>query len=308
MAGANLCLRTKAKITNYMHHKSRLSWLLFFVVFWSCHRVGYIQNQGKVTKSATFMSKSLRKQVKYAIYLPPNYQVDDKNYPVVYLLHGFGGSEKDWVKNGEMARQTDEAIAAGQIPPMIVVMPDGQNSWYINSDRAGDYENMMLHDLIPMVDSLFRTKNKKETRAIVGLSMGGNGAFCLAMKRPDLFSASVVMSGSFWTPSYYEDRKEAVPRLFEGVYGSDPINSPLWDTNNPFSFLKAERVDAYNTVQLMFDCGDDDFVFDSQISLIQHLRQLKIKHELRIRNGAHDWDYWRASLVPALQFCAESFK
>jgi S-formylglutathione hydrolase FrmB len=225
----------------------------------------------------------------------------------VYLLHGFSGNETDWIRYGEIGFKVDKAIQEGKIPPCIIVMPDGQNSWYVNSPTYGNYEDLIIKDLMPLIEEKYG-KPEKHQRAIIGLSMGGNGAFTLAMKYPDLFGSAVALSGSFWSDGYYQDRIHDVPRLFEPVYGKKPIGSALWKQNNPFYFLSDEKKDSYNSVRILFDCGDDDFVTYSQLELSNFLRKKGIKHELRIRDGKHDWTYWRNTIVHALKFCAEGFR
>jgi S-formylglutathione hydrolase FrmB len=99
-----------------------------------------------------------------------------------------------------------------------------------------------------------------------------------------------------------------VPRLFEPVYGKNPLGTYLWKQNNPFYFLSEEKTDLYNSVRILFDCGDDDFVTYSQLELSNFLRKRGIQHELRIRDGKHDWTYWQNTIVHALEFCAVRFR
>lgn len=266
--------------------------------------------QSKILESQSFKSKSLKREAKYSIYLPAGYEQNNRTYPVLYLLHGYTGNEKDWVHLGETPQIADKNIANGTTPPMIIVMPDGQNSWYINAPVGNSgFEDFIIKDLIPHIDSTYRTRPQKDGRAIAGLSMGGNGAFCLSLKYPTLFGAAVVMSGAFFAPSTYEQKDDAnrMIKFFEPLYGKDFMTTEAWQKNSPFLFLKKENIESYNTVKILFDCGDDDFVTESQLYLSLHLRQLKVKHELRIREGVHDWKYWREALPTALQFCGEVF-
>jgi enterochelin esterase-like enzyme len=278
--------------------------LLLHIAFFAT--LSFAQNSGKVLESLSFQSKILQRTAKFSVYLPADYDKNQRTYPVVYLLHGYSGCELDWIQFGEAPTRIDKAIASGQIPPMIVVMPDAQNTWYVNAPN-NNYEDFFIKELLPRIDSTFRTRASKDGRALAGLSMGGNGSFCYAMKYPTLFGACAVMSGSFWPDDYFEERKEVVDRYFGAIYGKDIKNSPLWKANNPFYFLTKEKVADYNSVKIYFDCGDDDFVMGSQTELDQLLRKLKINHELRIRDGVHNWKFWREGLVPALEFCGEVF-
>jgi enterochelin esterase-like enzyme len=266
----------------------------------------FAQNAGKTLESIKMSSKTLGKDAKYSIYLPPNYDQNQRTYPVVYLLHGYTGCETDWVQFGDLPAMADKAIAQNQIPPMIIVMPDAQNSWYVNSP-AGNYEDFFIKEFIPYIDATYRTRAKKDSRALTGLSMGGNGSFMYAMKYPEMFGASVILSGAFWSNKISEERKNTLSNYFETIYGKDPANAPTWKENNPFFFLKKEKIKDYNSVKLLFDCGDDDFVINDHLELNLLLKELKINHELRIREGVHNWKFWRESITPALQFCGETF-
>jgi enterochelin esterase-like enzyme len=267
-----------------------------------------IWSQGKVMESLSFFSQSLGTESRYSIYLPDSLDERQKILPVIYLLHGFSGNETDWIRYGDIVPQVHLAIREGKIPPCIIVMPDGKNSWYINSPLYGNYEDMIIQDLIPYIEHKYGNPGK-EGRAIIGLSMGGNAAFTLSMKYPELFGSCVALSGSFWSVGHYTQfREKDIPHLFHDVYGNNPLTSEMWRENNPFDFMKEENSDRYNSVRILLDCGDDDHVIYSQLELSNFLRQMKIKHELRIRDGLHNWDYWKGHIIDAMMFCSEGFQ
>ena len=135
------------------------------------------------------------------IYLPPSYDSSDKTYPVIYLLHGFGGNERSLVD--EMGEELavfiiDGLINDGSLKEMILVMPDGRNkyggSYYLNSELIGNYEDYVAIELVDYIDKNYRTIPDREGRAIAGASMGGYGSITLAMKHPDTYSAVVSLS------------------------------------------------------------------------------------------------------------------
>ena len=135
------------------------------------------------------------------IYLPPGYNDSDKAYPVIYLLHGFGGDERSLVDEvGEPLAifLIDSLIDAGTLKEMIIVMPDAKNkyggSFYLNSELTGDYEDYIAHELVDYIDGRYRTIRDRNGRAIGGASMGGYGSITLAMKHPETFSAVASMS------------------------------------------------------------------------------------------------------------------
>src|SRR6056297_1234687 len=146
--------------------------------------------QSQVRQSLRFYSSVLSDSVAYSVYLPDGYQQSQRNYPVVYLLHGMWGSEKDWIQYGHVQEIMDEGIDSGKWSPMIIIMPDAGNCYYVN-DRKGEYryEEMFFFELIPKLEGRYRIYGREEMRAICGLSMGGFGSMLYAMKHPSMFSA-----------------------------------------------------------------------------------------------------------------------
>ena len=152
------------------------------------------------------------------IYLPPDYAENpDKRYASVYLLHGYGGTNKLWVGEGYLGADADirdimdDLIEGGQIRPFIVVMPNAFNSYmgsfYLNSATTGNWEDFVVRDLVEYVDSNYRTIPASVSRGISGHSMGGYGSMMLAMKYPHVFGSVYGMSGpgafilEGWDPS-----------------------------------------------------------------------------------------------------------
>jgi len=140
------------------------------------------------------------------IYLPPGY-TENPNlaYPVIYLLHGFGHTQGTWMPGGYFSMNIktilDNLFTEEEIQPMIVVMPNGYNKWhgcwYTNSAVTGNWEDYIVQDLADYIDNNYRTIPDKESRGIAGHSMGGTGAFSLAMKHPDIYSAVFSLSAGF---------------------------------------------------------------------------------------------------------------
>jgi len=133
------------------------------------------------------------------VYLPPGYQRNPATrFPVVYLLHGYMGSNKSWTTEFQLSRAMDSLIAGAHIREMIVVMPDGSNkyfgSFYSNSPVTGNWEDFLSRDLIGYVDRKYRTVAQAASRGIAGHSMGGYGAMKLGMKHPDIYGAVYAMS------------------------------------------------------------------------------------------------------------------
>ncbi|MGH9273226.1 MAG: alpha/beta hydrolase [Acidimicrobiales bacterium] len=131
------------------------------------------------------------------VYLPPGYGTAGLRYPVLYLLHGGGGDQADWITQGQLAEVADAAAAADPADALIVVMPDGRSGqWFDYRDGSFLNERYVLEHLIEAVDERFATIATRRGRAIVGLSNGGYGAMHLAAKAPDRFVAAGSMSGN----------------------------------------------------------------------------------------------------------------
>jgi S-formylglutathione hydrolase len=141
-----------------------------------------------------------------SIYLPPDYgKTANEKYPVIYLLHGYTGTDKDWFSgffNGmNLKKLLDQLIISGTIKPMIVVCPSSHNtylgSWYTNSTVSGNWEDFIYKDLVSYIDQNFQTIANPGGRGISGHSMGGYGALKLAMKHPDIFGLVYAHNAGF---------------------------------------------------------------------------------------------------------------
>ena len=134
------------------------------------------------------------------VYLPPSYATARaRRYPVVYLLHGYGGTDATWTgRLAKLPESADALAAAGSIREMIVVMPNAfslhKGSMYSNSVTSGDWESYVARDLVTYMDSHYRTIPDRLSRGLAGHSMGGYGAIRIGMKRPDVFSALYILS------------------------------------------------------------------------------------------------------------------
>jgi enterochelin esterase-like enzyme len=141
----------------------------------------------------------------FSIYLPPSYSTSNKRYPVLYLLHGTGDNHMNFVsdkaKFTNIQSLMDTGIASKHFGEIIIVMPNENTTWggsyYVNSSSTGNWDDFTTTELTGYVDANYRTINKAASRAIAGHSMGGYGAFLLAMKHPDVFSVTYSMNGGF---------------------------------------------------------------------------------------------------------------
>ncbi len=154
------------------------------------------QVQGEL-KTKTITGRISGEKITFDIYLPESYRKEGVGYPVIYNLHGRGGSYKS---GGAFRAAMKKAIADGILPPVIAVYPDGtKNGWYADSkDRSILIETHIIREIIPWVDANYNTKVSRDFRLIQGFSMGGYGASLLAAKFPELFSVCINYDGAMW--------------------------------------------------------------------------------------------------------------
>jgi S-formylglutathione hydrolase FrmB len=255
----------------------------------------------------------LNKEVRYTIYLPFDYETSNRYYPVVYMLHGYTDNDMAWIQFGEANMIADEGIANREIPPMILVLPDGGVSWYMNNyDNSVRYEDFFFQEFIPYIETHYRIRSEKSYRGISGLSMGGNGSLLYCLKHPDMFAACAAFSVGIRTDDEVITHDDADwEKTFGNVYGHNlKGKNRLTDhyySNNLFYLIKNTNAEKIKSVGIYIDCGDKDFLYKGNSALHVLLRDLDIPHEYRTREGGHEWGYWRSGLLDGLKFISTSF-
>lgn len=270
--------------------------------------------QGVLKESLKVKSSTLGKDVEYSIYLPADYDKSNRRYPVLYLLHGYTDDETGWSQFGEAQIIGDRLMQTGEAAPMIIVMPDGGVSWYINSyDGKTKYEDFFVKELIPHIDATYRTRTTKQYRAIAGLSMGGYGTLIMATKHPDLFAAAAPLSSGVFTDEEIMKAEERTWNVVLGeLYGKKDLTgqdrlTEHYYKNSILKIIETGNADELKKVRYYIDCGDKDFLIKGNMALHSVLIDKKIPHEFRVREGVHNWTYWRTALPEVLKFVSESF-
>lgn len=262
---------------------------------------------GKVFDNLSMNSAILKSERKYAVYLPPDYESSQRDYPVLYLLHGGGDDQTGWVQFGEVLHITDKAIREGIATPMIIVMPDantGRRGYFNSPDGKWRYEDFFFEELMPFVEKTYRIKGDKRYRAVAGLSMGGGGSFMYALHHPELFSSACPLSASAG-PLSIEQLKERLGRMGE-TYEEEGLQA-YYEQHNALSLIESMPAEKLESVNWYIDCGDDDFLYEGNSLVHIALRKKEIPHEYRVRDGGHTWTYWRESLPEVLRFVTRSF-
>lgn len=233
----------------------------------------------------TYDSKSIGAPRTLWIYTPPGYDRGNQRYPVFYLLHGSGNIESSWVLTGRANYILDNLIAEGKAKPMIIVNPLGYARQGVGlgpekaaaaapvaAAPAGGQQNSavakdLLEDVIPFVETKFRTLKGADNRAIGGLSMGGGQTVAIGFVNPDLFHSIVVMSAGA------QNADQTYPGFFASAAATNKKIKLLW-----------------------IGAGKDDFALSGAKSLDATLTAKGIKHIFRITDGRHEWNIWRFHL------------
>ena len=270
----------------------------------------WMRNMSRVEEK-TIHSEILNADRNYSVYLPAGYASNtDKKYPVLYLLHGMNGTNKDWPGRGHLQDVMDQLRAAGEVCEMIVISPDaggniGEGVWNGYFDMEGwAYERFFFEEFLPAVEKEYRIKGDKASRAIAGLSMGGGGSTSYAQRHADMFCACYAMSALMHLDAPQaqapRDEKDKMWHLTKAVNKLSCVDF----VNNADDKTK----EALRTVAWYVDCGDDDFLFECNMNLVLAMRKAGVPYPLRVRDGGHTWEYWHSALYNALPFVSRIFE
>ena len=222
----------------------------------------------------TYVSQVTGKEEPYRIYLPPGYDQGDRRYPVFYALHGWPAAAADWDTLGA-DEVGDAGIVNGTLPPFIIVVPTGSEALYVNT-CGGDssFEGQMVKDLLPHVDSTYRTVAAREGRAIGGISRGGVWALEIGFRHPDLFGTVGAHS----------------PAL------SVNMAPPAYD---PFRLLAEPAVAS---LRIYLSAGNADWTWKGTEALHLALEKQGLTHTFVAHQGGHDGRTWGGSMLEYLVF------
>ena len=228
---------------------------------------------GKID-TITYSSTTVGTNRKALIYTPPGYS-KDKKYPVLYLLHGIGGDENEWLNGGHPEVILDNLYAEKKVEPMIVVLPNGRA---MKDDRAtgnimapdkvqafATFEKDLLHDLIPFIEKKYPVINDREHRAIAGLSMGGGQSLNFGLGNLDQFA---------WV----------------GGFSSAP------NTRNPEELVPDPAKAREQLKLLWISCGDKDGLIGFSKRTHDYLKTNNVPHIYYVDHGYHDFQIWKNSL------------
>ncbi|WP_169306534.1 alpha/beta hydrolase [Cohnella pontilimi] len=253
----------------------------------------------------SFYSEALQKQMRLNVYLPPGYSTSLR-YPVLYMLHGYFGTESAWMPEMQLEKEADRLILADRIQPMIIVAPQLDNSYGLNSAEKyrmetpadpvhsryyGKYQDYFEQDVLFYVDSHYSTISSKEGRYVGGFSMGGFAALSAAFRHPELFSKVGGHSPALWTDW------SRVPRMKSWLY---PNKAARLDRD---PLLLAKNGDM-SGISVYLDCGDaDDYkLYVGTKKLYEVLQSKGIPSEYHLNPGKHNRTYWKSQIEHYLLF------
>jgi len=223
------------------------------------------------------------------VYVPGLYQADATiSLPVLYLLHGTPGAPQQWVTGGQIQGILDQLIAAGTIPPLLAVLPNGNepnsNDTEWGNSSLGNVETWLVEQVVPAIDSQYRTLGAA-FRGIAGFSSGGFGAVNLAIRNPTVFRWAGSYSGYFVARS--------------AIFGS------TWRANSPL--YTASGLPASDRMPLYLGAGAQDYDFrPDTVQFATALRSMGwFDYELQTVAGGHGWGAWNAELVQSLTWLGQ---
>jgi len=225
---------------------------------------------GKID-TITYYSQSVGNNRKMLVYTPPGYS-SSNTYPVLYLLHGIGGDEKEWYTHGAPNVILDNLYADHKIKPMIVVLPNGRaqkddraSLGYGSAPAFGLFDKDLLGSIIPYIESHYPVKKDRLDRALAGLSMGGGQSLDFGLANLDTFA---------WV----------------GGFSSAPNTFP------PSKLVPDPALATQNLKLLWVSCGDQDGLFGISQGVHQYLKANNVPHIWHVDSGKHDWPVWKNDL------------
>jgi len=241
---------------------------------------------GVAMQDVTFFSFALKRQMPYRVFLPGNLAPGQK-LPVVYLLHGGNGGFRDWSNDSDVAHYAAQGI--------ILIMPEGAFSYYQNAALKPEekYEDYLVNDLIVDVETRFPVARGRESRAIIGISMGGFAAIKLALSRPELFAFAGAIS-----PSIDVLHRRFSPKRYgewwriRTIFGPSGSNSRL--SRDPFMLVQSANPAA--TPYVYLTAGDREPLLEPNRRFAARLSQRHFLYEFHTKPGGHDWTEWDSQI------------
>ncbi len=234
----------------------------------------------------TFASRTLGRDMPYFAFLPPGYDANaTASYPVLYMLHGMSGTNTEWVDLG-LFTQADKLMSSRDVRPMIIVLPQGDDSYWVDHVNGPAWGTYTVRDVVAEIDGRYRTVAQRDRRAVGGLSMGAHGAIQLALNFPDVYRVvgahSLVLRQANALPDYFGDMAESRTR--------DPV------------MLAAAHPAIAKSLLLSMDIGLQDTWYPAAKAFHDQLVREGVPHEWRTPPGEHTAEFWSSQIPANLRF------
>ncbi len=261
-----------------------------------CFLFVFLSVKAAEVDTVSIYSNAMHKNFKCVVIKPDSYKKKKSIYPVVYLLHGYGGWYSNWI-----IREPKLKDYADEYNLMIVCPDGGYSSWYFDSplDSTMKYETYIGKEVPEYIDSHYNTIKSRNGRAITGLSMGGHGALFLAFRHAETFGACGSMSGGV-DLNYSRNKFDIIKRIGDTIQYAD----------NWKKYMVMNVIENYpkDTLSIIIDCGvNDELYAGANRKLHEKMLLLKIPHDFTERPGKHEWAYWRNSIQYHLLFFRNYF-
>ena len=281
-------------------------WLVLILASFTLSAEGILAARtNREVRTVVFRSKLVRATLPYNVILPAGYGAvanRKKRYPVVYLLHGFGGHYSSWLP------ANDTLSTSATQHQIIIVTPEGNNGWYTDSATVphARYETYLLREVIPDVERRFRAIRARSGRAVAGFSMGGYGALKFGLKHPGQFILAASLAGPMTTASWTEAMLREMKQVGSSVRTAfGPEGSPTREANDLFKLVR--KVPANETSKppyLYIACGDKDSIIDGNREIARLLSDRQILHEFHEVSGGHDLSLYNDHLAAIIRLTA----
>lgn len=252
-------------------------------------------------ETVPFKSAMTGMSLPYSVVLPTDYAASPSTrYPVLLVLHGLSDHHSMWLARTNLA---DHAAPYR----LILVTVEGNNGWYTDSATVPSekYESYLLQDLIPDVQSRYRTIEEGYARGLAGQSMGGYGSLKIALKHPDEFAFAASMSGALRAARYTAEDGGGWGLVWQSIeHAFGPVGSSTREANDLFAIARAARPEQ-GLPFLYLDCGTEDDLVQQNQAFAALLVEKKIAHEYREVPGVHNWDLWDRQIREVLKLAAQ---
>jgi putative tributyrin esterase len=280
------------------------------ILFLCCSVPGCVSSSVPGVAFERMATASLPKPATFLVLLPPSYATEPaRRYPVLYFLHDGYGNARTLESSG-VAREIQARMAEGSLREFLVVAPGAPGSWFSDSyDGVRRYEEFLTGDLIRQIEGRYRVLPGKESRGITGISMGGYGAFKLALKHPDLYGAVSSLSGAL-IPIEWEDlaRYNWFARwTLKRVFGSRREHNSL-SSNDIWEILRELHFDEPPFAAHLRAGTEDIYGLDGVAAQFgAFLTEHGVAASVVLEPGGHEWSYWRRGMISIARWHARMF-